>query len=102
MKKFSYSFLLILLIISTTLVKNSTKKLDQKIFESKENIRMLKDKYELVLLDYNYLSSPKKLTEYQEKYFDDYLVPIDIEKIKKIHFETGFIIIEKFTSNDEK
>ena len=102
MKKFSYSFLLILLIISTTLVKNSTKKIDQKIFESKENIRILKDKHELVLLDYNYLSSPKKLTEYQEKYFDDYLVPIDIEKIKKIHFETGFIIIEKFTSNDEK
>ena len=102
MKKFSYSFLLILLIISTTLVKNSTKKLDQKIFESKENIRMLKDKYELVLLDYNYLSSPKKLADYQKKYFDDNLIPIDIEKIKKIHFEKGFVIIEKFTSNDEK
>ena len=102
MKKFSYSFLLILLIISTTLVKNSTKKLDQKIFESKENIRILKDKHELVLLDYNYLSSPKKLADYQKKYFDDNLIPIDIEKIKKIHFEKGFVIIEKFTSNDEK
>ena len=85
-----------------TIIKNSTKNIENEIFLTKENIRILKDKYDLVLLDYNYLSSPKKLTEYQEKYFDDYLVPIDIEKIKKIHFETGFIIIEKFTSNDEK
>ena len=102
MKKFFYGFLLIGLIISTTLVKNSTKNIDQKIFESKENVRMLRDRHELVLLDYNYLSSPKKLSEYQKKYFDDYLIPINLEKIKKIHFEDGFIIIEEFSSKDEK
>ena len=39
---------------------------------------------------------------YQEKYFDDYLIPVNIEKIKKIHFEDGFIIIEEFSSKDEK
>ena len=72
MKKYFYGFLLIGLIISTTLVKNSTKNVDKKIFESKENVRLLRDRHELVLLDYNYLSSPKKLSEYQEKYFDDY------------------------------
>ena len=102
MKKFFYGFLLIGLIISTTLVKNSTKNIDQKIFESKENVRMLRDRHELVLLDYNYLSSPKKLSEYQEKYFDDHLIPVNIEKIKKIYFEDGFIIIEEFSSKDEK
>ena len=102
MKNFFYVFLLIVLIISTTLVKNSTKNVDQKIFESKENVRMLRDRQELALLDYNYLSSPKKLSEYQEKYFDEHLVPIDIGKIKKIHFETDFIIIEKFVETDEK
>ena len=102
MKNFFYVFLLIVLIISTTLVKNSTKNVDQKIFESKENVRMLKDRQELALLDYNYLSSPKKLSEYQEKYFDDYLIPIDIEKIKKIYFEDGFILIEKFANKDER
>ena len=63
---------------------------------------MLRDRHELVLLDYNYLSSPKKLSEYQEKYFDDYLIPINIEKIKKIQFEDGFTIIEKFSNKDEK
>ena len=102
MKKYFYGLLLVVLIISTTLVKNSTKNVDKKIFESKENVRMLRDRHELVLLDYNYLSSPKKLSEYQEKYFDDYLIPINIEKIKKIHFEDDFTIIEKFSNKNEK
>ncbi len=102
MKKYFYGLLLVVLIISTTLVKNSTKNVDKKIFESKENVRLLRDRHELVLLDYNYLSSPKKLSEYQEKYFDDYLIPINIEKIKKIQFEDGFTIIEKFSNKDEK
>ena len=102
MNKFFYGFLLIGLIISTTLVKNSTKNIDQKISESKENVRLLRDRHELVLLDYNYLSSPKKLSEYHEKYFDDNLIPVNIEKIKKIYFEDGFTIIEKFSNKDEK
>ncbi len=102
MKKYFYGLLLVGLIISTILVKNSTKNIDQKIFESKENVKLLKNRHELVLLDYSYLSSPKKLSEYQEKYFDEYLIPINIEKIKKIHFEDGFTIIEKFSNKDEK
>ncbi len=102
MKKYFYGLLLMVLIISTILVKNSTKNIDQKIFQSKENVRLLRDRHELVLLDYNYLSSPKKLSEYQEKYFDDYLIPINIEKIKKIHFEDDFTIIENFSNKNEK
>tara|TARA_B100001250_G_scaffold189404_1_gene162717 strand:- start:301 stop:609 length:309 start_codon:yes stop_codon:yes gene_type:complete len=102
MNKYFYGFLLIGLIISTILVKNSTKNIDQKIFETKENVVMLRERHELVLLDYNYLSSPKKLSEYQEKYFDDYLIPVNIENIKKIHFEDGFIIIEEFSNKYEK
>tara|TARA_B100000029_G_scaffold505045_1_gene585006 strand:+ start:934 stop:1242 length:309 start_codon:yes stop_codon:yes gene_type:complete len=102
MKKYFYGLLLVVLIISTILVKNSTKNIDQKIFESKENVKLLKNRHELVLLDYSYLSSPKKLSEYQEKYFDEYLIPINIEKIKKIHFEDDFTIIEKFSNKDEK
>ncbi len=100
MKNFFLLSLLFFLIISTTLIKNSTKNTDKKIFEIKENIRILKDKYELVFLDFNYLSSPKKLAEYQEKYFDQKLKPIDIKEINKIHFEEDIIIIEKFTKND--
>ncbi len=64
---------IIILIISTTLVKNSTKRLDKKIFLVKEDLRALEDIYELVLLDYNYLTSPTKLMEYSQKYFEEEL-----------------------------
>ena len=66
MKKFFFIIPIIFLIVATTFTKNSTKKLDKEIFEIKENIRALEDKYELALLDFNYLTSPKKLMEYQQ------------------------------------
>ena len=63
MKKIIFSSLIIFLIFFTSIIKNSTKKIDNKIFNLKEDIRLLSEKYELVLLDYNFLSSPKKLAE---------------------------------------
>ena len=66
MKKFLFFLPVLFLIIATTLTKNSTKKLDRKIFETKENIRVLENRFELVLLDYNFLTSPKKLMEYSQ------------------------------------
>ena len=64
----------IFLILATTLTKNSTKQLDKKIFQTKENIRALENRFELVLLDYNFLTSPKKLMEYQTKFFKNNLI----------------------------
>ena len=55
MKKFFLIFSILLLIIVTTLTKNSTKQIENKIFNKRENIRALKNKYEFVLLDYNFL-----------------------------------------------
>ena len=95
MKKILFIILLLFLIVITTITKNSTKKIDQKIYETKENIRLLKDKYELVLLDYNYLSSPEKLMNYQSKFFDDELMEVDIRKIKKININKDNLIVEK-------
>ena len=70
MKKFFFSIALIFLIFLTSIIKNSTKKIDAKIINLNENIILLNEKYELILLDHNYLSSPKKLDEYQKKYFE--------------------------------
>ena len=78
---------IILLIISTTFTKNSTKQLDKKIFEIQENIRALENKYELVLLDYNYLTSPNKLMEYSQKYFDEELKKKEIKDLKNFIFK---------------
>ena len=81
------------LIVVTTFTKNSTKKLDNQIFSIRENISVLKDKYELVLLDYNFLTSPKKLLEYQSKYFETDLIPLDITQIKEIKEESNKLVI---------
>ena len=99
MKKIILIFSILFLIVVTTFTKNATKKLDNQIFSIKENIRVLKDKYELVLLDYNFLASPKKLLQYQFKYFENDLIPLDINKIKKIKEENNELIITEFNNN---
>jgi len=100
-KKLFFFIPVILLIFATTVTKNSTKQLDKKIFEIKENLRVLQDKYELVMLEYNYLTSPKKLMEYQKKYFDNELFEADIESLNWIEIKNKEIIINKIISNNE-
>ena len=86
LKKILLIIPIIILIISTTLTKNSTKKLDKNIFETQEDIRALNDIYELVLLDYNYLTSPNKLMEYSKIYFDKELKKKKIKDLKIFKF----------------
>ena len=60
MFKFFIFFLIIALIFITTIVKNSTKKIDEEIFATKERIGELKNKGEMLKLEYDFLSSPEK------------------------------------------
>ena len=83
MKKLIFVTIFIL-ILATSLVKNSTKEIEDKIFMVNERIRPLKSELGDVLLEYNYLSSPEKLTQYQTQYFEKNLIKIDITKIKKL------------------
>ena len=83
MKKTALVSILILILI-TSLVKNSTKEIEDKIFTINENIRSLKVEFSDVMLEYNYLSSPEKLIELQSRYFENDLIKIDITEIKKI------------------
>ena len=101
MKKIFFFIPVIFLIFATTVTKNSTKQLDKKIFEVKENLRVLQDKYELVMLEYNYLTSPKKLIEYQKKYFDNELLEADIENLNWIEIINKEVKIKKIVSNNE-
>ena len=89
------------LIIVITIIKNSTKNIENEIFLTKENIRILTDKYDLALLDYNYLSSPKKLQEYQMKFFDKDLNSLDINKINILKKDKEKIIILNFNDQNE-
>ena len=63
---------------------------------------MLNEKHELVLLDHNYLSSPKKLNEYQKKFFENDLIITNITDIEKIDFVKNKILINKSKEAFEK
>ena len=94
--------IVITLILATSLVKNSTKELEDKIFMINENIRPLKSELGDILLEFNYLSSPDKLTQYQTQYFEKDLIKIDITKIQKLNEKNDDIKISDFIvkSND--
>ena len=102
MKKVIFVIIFIL-ILTTSLVKNSTKEIEDKIFIVNENIRPLKLELGDVLLEYNYLSSPDKLTQYQAQYFEKDLIKIDITKIKKLTEKNNHIKVSDFIkkTNDE-
>ena len=87
---------ILILIIATSLVKNSTKKIEDKSFVLSENIRSLKSELGDLKLEYNYLSSPEKLIRYQSQYFENDLVKIDISKITKMSINGENIMITDF------
>ena len=101
MKKLFFFVPIIFLIFATSFTKNSTKKLDKEIFQLKENIRILEDRYELALLDYSILTSPKKLMEYQQFYFEDKFIQKKIENLRKIEFFNDKLKIEKMFKINE-
>ena len=78
------SFILILIIL-TSLVKNSTRDLEAKIFTSKEELKLLSDKKDLILLENNFLSSPERLFELKKLLLDQNLISLNLKK---------FIILE--------
>ena len=82
MKKLFLAFTIIILVLTTAIIKNTTKKIEDKIFVYKESVRLLKSDLENIQLEYDYLSSAEKLLEYQSLYFEDQLVQKKIEDIK--------------------
>jgi len=95
MIKSIFTFIILLLILSTALIKNSTKKIDDEIFSIKENIRELEKEFENIKLEHNFLSSTQKLTDFQNLYFDDELSITNINDIKILKKKSQQIEIEK-------
>ena len=82
MKKFVLAAVIFFLVLSTAIIKNTTKQIEDEIFTVKENIRILKTEFENVSLEYDYLSSAERLLEYQSQYFEDELIQKNINDIK--------------------
>ena len=81
------------LIISTSLIKNSTKELDEQIYSVKENIIFLDDSFKDSKLEFDYLSSSEKLLEYQKLYFENSLLKKSIKDLKTLKIIDNRVII---------
>ena len=93
MKKILTISLIFLLILITSFIKNSTKKIDEELFSLKENISDLNLELNNVKLEFDYLSSPEKLISYQNLYFENELTQKSINEIEIINFTREKIFI---------
>tara|TARA_B110001452_G_C14834172_1_gene291308 strand:- start:136 stop:450 length:315 start_codon:yes stop_codon:yes gene_type:complete len=85
--------LILVLIICTSLIKNSTKDLDEQIYSIKENILFLEDRFKDTKLEFNYLSSSEKLLEYQKSYFENTLIKKSLQELKTLKIIDNQIIV---------
>ena len=100
MKKYILIILIISLISFTTFIKNSSKSLENKIYNKKEAIVLLDEAYNLAFLENNYLTSSKKLFGYLRDLQAKQYEPIDITFLHKIYFFDDKIKIKKFLENE--
>ena len=105
MKKFYLVVVIFFLVLSTAIIKNTTKQIEDEIFTAKENIRVLKSEFENVSLEYDYLSSSERLLKYQSQYFEDELIQKNITDIKIYNTSEEIKKIQDFKiikNNDRK
>ena len=97
MKKILIIGLIFSLVLVTSFIKNSTKKIDEELFSLKENISDLNLELNNMKLEFDYLSSAEKLINYQNLYFENNLTQKSINEIEIIDFTR-----EKIHTNNVK
>ena len=101
MKKFALAGVIFFLALSTAIIKNTTKQIEDEIFTTKESIRVLNSEFENVSLEYDYLSSAERLLEYQSQYFENELIQKNINDIKIYHISDDINKIQNFKIKKE-
>ena len=97
MIKFIVFTAILSLIVSTTLIKNSTKDLDNKIYSTKENLLFLENRLQDSKLEFDYLSSSEKLLEYQLLYFENSLQKKTLKELNTLEIIDNELIINELT-----
>tara|TARA_B100001939_G_scaffold120423_1_gene104455 strand:- start:691 stop:999 length:309 start_codon:yes stop_codon:yes gene_type:complete len=100
MKKFLIISIIFFLIFFTAFIKNSTKRIDDLIFSSEENLRALSKNFENIKLEYDFLSSTERLLQFQNKYFEEELIKKKIQNIKIINKSNNDLNIENLRFNN--
>ena len=90
-------FILLFLIISTSIIKNSTKGIDDEIYVVKENLLFLENRFLDTKLEFDYLSSSEKLLEHQKLYFQNLLEKKSLQELKTLEISTSKIKIKDLT-----
>ena len=95
MIKASVFLLILFLVISTSLIKNSTKDVEDQIYSIQENILFLENRFKDSKLEFDYLSSSEKLLEFQKLYFENSLLKKSIQDLKILKFSKDQAIINE-------
>ena len=95
MKKLIVFSLILALIVCTSLIKNSTKDLDDQIYSLRENILFLENRFNDSKLEFDYLSSSEKLLEYQKLYFENLLIKKSLKELKTLEIIDKELVINE-------
>ena len=85
MKKYIIFFSIVSLIVTTSIVKSSTRQLEKNIFILEEEVEILENKFNFLLLEHDYLTTPERLIGLKEKIFKNKFFPLDPKDVKKIN-----------------
>ena len=96
MKKLIVFAVIFILIVFTSLIKNSTKDLDDQIYSLRENILFLENRFNDSKLEFDYLSSSEKLLEYQKLYFENLLIKKSLKELKTLEIIDKELVITEF------
>ena len=101
MIKLTVFILICILSVSTSVIKNSTKKIDDETYSTKERLLFLEKRIQVLKLEHDYLSSSEKLMEYQNLYFDNLLQKKPLKELKILEMANSEIIISELNLLDK-
>ena len=84
MKKYIIFFSIVSLVVTTSIVKSSTRQLEKNTFILEEEVKILEEKFSFLLLENDYLTTPERLIGLKEKIFKNKFFPLHPSVIKKI------------------
>ena len=100
MIKASVFLLILFLVISTSLIKNSTKDVEDQIYSIQENILFLENRFKDSKLEFDYLSSSEKLLEYQTLYFENSLLKKSLKQFNTLKIINNELILNELKMSD--
>ena len=101
MIRFTIFFILLSLAIITSIIKNSTKGVEDEIYVIKENLLFLENRLKDTKLEFDYLSSSEKLLEYQKLYFENSLQKKSLQDLKTLEILETKLKISDLTIFDK-